>query len=257
MVAVTCHDDCAAWLEADWVMRVEPAHVTITVYGTAGERPAGVEAMPGIAYKPRGCLRRPDLVVDVVRLTRPEAGRVWPLFKPHHYLSGELARPALSHLGLVRVDPGERDGRDSGEVERRDVVERSIAELEAAEGQEEGPGLASGVPAAFVAVLPFRHPKRPGWREHRCVCLPDFQGVGIGNAVSEHVARQFRAATPEKAYFSTTSHPGMIAHRRRSRLWRMARKPGLAGGHHGTGGGVTAKKHSATDRITAGFEFVG
>ena len=41
-------------------------------------------------------------------------------------------------------------------------------------------GMVEGQPAAFVAVLPFPHPSRPGWREHRAVCLPDFQGVGIG-----------------------------------------------------------------------------
>lgn len=43
-------------------------------------------------------------------------------------------------------------------------------------------------PAAFAGVLPFPHPIRPGWREHRLVCLRDFQGVGIGIALSESIA---------------------------------------------------------------------
>jgi energy-coupling factor transporter ATP-binding protein EcfA2 len=63
-------------------------------------------------------------------------------------------------------------------------------------------------PAAFVAALPFPHPTRPGWREHRCVCLPDFQGLGIGNALSEFVASLY--ATPRRPYRSVTSHPAMM-----------------------------------------------
>ena len=70
-------------------------------------------------------------------------------------------------------------------------------------------GSVEGRPAAFTAVLPFPHPIRPGWREHRTVCLPDFQGIGIGNAMSEFVASLYRATG--RPYFSTTSHPAMIA----------------------------------------------
>jgi GNAT superfamily N-acetyltransferase len=109
-------------------------------------------------------------------------------------------------------------------------------------------------PAAFTAVLPFPHPTHSGWREHRTVCLPDFQGVGIGNAMSEFIAGLYRATG--KPYFSTTSHPAMIYHRAKSPLWRMSRKPGL------TGGGTSKRfsmmrKTAAIDRLTAGFEFVG
>ena len=91
-----------------------------------------------------------------------------------------------------------------------------------------------GEPAVFVAVLPFPHAKRPDWREHRTVCLPDFQGVGIGNAASEFVASLFMATG--RPYFSATSHPSMIRHRaRRADLWRMTRKPGLSSAHAGGG----------------------
>ena len=83
-----------------------------------------------------------------------------------------------------------------------------------------------GQPAAFTAVLSFPHPTKPAWREHRTVCLPDFRGVGIGNAMSEFVASLFVATG--KPHVSATSHPAMIRHRGRSPLWRMTRKPGLA-----------------------------
>ena len=77
-----------------------------------------------------------------------------------------------------------------------------------------------GEPVAFVAVLPFPHASRPGWREHRLVCLPDFQGVGIGNAVSEYVASVYAAM--RRPYYSTTSNPAMINHRNRSKLQRLS-----------------------------------
>jgi hypothetical protein len=113
-------------------------------------------------------------------------------------------------------------------------------------------GLVNNQPAAFTAVLPFPHPTHSGWREHRTVCLPDFQGVGIGNAMSEFVAAIYRATG--KPYTSTTSHPAMIHHRAKSPLWRMSRKPGLTGGGRRFS---MMRKTAAIDRLTAGFEYVG
>jgi hypothetical protein len=117
-----------------------------------------------------------------------------------------------------------------------------------------------GQPAAFTAVLAFPHPTRPGWREHRTVCLPDFQGLGIGNALSEFVASLYVATG--RPYFSTTGHPAMIRHRARSRLWRMSRPPGrISPGRRPPLGrrGLTAAmaKTSSKNRNTASFEYVG
>jgi hypothetical protein len=102
-------------------------------------------------------------------------------------------------------------------------------------------------------VLPWPHPSKPGWREHRTVCLPDYQGVGVGNAMSEFIAGIYRATG--KPYYSTTSHPAMIHHRARSPLWRMARKPGLTGGSSRRFSAM--RKTAAIDRLTAGFEYAG
>jgi Acetyltransferase (GNAT) family len=116
-------------------------------------------------------------------------------------------------------------------------------------------GLVEGRPAAFVAALPFPHPVRPGWREHRCVCLPDFQGVGIGNAMSEFVASLFAATG--KPYRSVTSHPAMIHHRAESKNWIMTRRPSK------TRPGPLGRKLGWLDntvsqkRMTASFEYVG
>ena len=113
-------------------------------------------------------------------------------------------------------------------------------------------GFVDGSPATFTAVLPFPHPVRSGWREHRTVCLPDFQGVGLGNAMSEFVASIYIATG--KPYYSTTSHPAMIRHRAASLRWRMTRKPQTATKTHANAG--LAKTGSA-GRLTAGFEYVG
>ena len=136
----------------------------------------------------------------------------WPTFHRHHYLSGELSRSAACFVALV-------DGR----------------------------------PAAFASAIHFPHPKvRNIWREHRTVCLPDFQGVGIGNALSEFVASCYTAEG--RRYRSVTGSPAMIRHRARSPKWRMDRKPGRAPTIGRTSSiGVS----TADDRYTASFEYVG
>ena len=111
----------------------------------------------------------------------------------------------------------------------------------------------AGRPAAFTAVLWFPHPVASCWREHRTVCLPDFQGVGIGNAVSEFVAGIYRSTG--KKYISTTSHPAMICHRAASPLWSMHRRPRIVSAR----GKTSARRSIKTSfgRVTAGFEYRG
>lgn len=118
-------------------------------------------------------------------------------------------------------------------------------------------GLVDGAPAAFASVISFPHATRPGWREHRTVCLPDFQGVGIGNAVSEHIAGIYRATG--KPYYSATSQPAMIGHRARSPLWRMNRAPSRVGkqGKTALRRCLNMSKTLSVDRLTAGFEYIG
>jgi energy-coupling factor transporter ATP-binding protein EcfA2 len=104
-------------------------------------------------------------------------------------------------------------------------------------------------PAVFVAALAFPHPRSPGWREHRCVCLPDFQGLGIGSAASEFVASLF--ASTGRPYTSVTSHPAMIRHRARSALWRMTRAPSHANPSR------NMRRSQSSRRMTASFRYVG
>lgn len=114
-------------------------------------------------------------------------------------------------------------------------------------------GTIEGRPAAFTAVLHYPHWAGGWWREHRTVCHPDFQGVGVGNAMSELIASAFVATG--KAYRSTTSHPAMIRHRLKSPLWRCTRPPGMATSTPKSRHKVSASR--AAFRYTAGFEYLG
>lgn len=112
-------------------------------------------------------------------------------------------------------------------------------------------GLVEGRAAAFVAAIPFPHPRRPGWREHRLVCLPEFQGLGIGSALSESIAHEFVASG--RPYWSTTSHPGLIASRSRSGKWRLVRGPSPRRPHRLAG---LAKRNPLSSFVFS-FEYVG
>ena len=109
-------------------------------------------------------------------------------------------------------------------------------------------------PAAFVSVINFPHPKRSGWRGHRAVCLPDFQGVGIGNAVADYVAGLFRATG--RPYFAVTSHPALTRRCARSPLWKMTRPPSRTPAQGRSGIRRMAGTH-ANARLSASFEYIG
>ena len=92
--------------------------------------------------------------------------------------------------------------------------------------------------------------KYGGRREHRTVTLPDYQGVGIGMAVSSFCASLWKALGHRAT--STTTHPAFIAARLRSPHWRMIRKPSLGAGRSK----IPGLRH-ACSRLTAGFEYIG
>ncbi len=105
-------------------------------------------------------------------------------------------------------------------------------------------------PVAFSAWLPFVGTGPPARREHRTVTLPDFQGVGIGNALSNLVASLWRGLGYRAV--STTTHPALTRGRLRSPLWRLTRPPSLA-----TSREPRLGLRHATTRLTAGFEYLG
>ncbi|MGZ8172597.1 MAG: GNAT family N-acetyltransferase [Methylobacter sp.] len=134
----------------------------------------------------------------------------WELFKGHHYLDAKVSKSA--HCFVATIDDK---------------------------------------PVAFAAALPFPHPTvKNMWRGHRTVVLPDYQGIGIGNTLSEFLGDYYLAQG--KRYTSATSHPAMVAHRVKSPKWIMTRKPGRVP-VNGKSGQLT----SSANRITASFEYIG
>jgi ABC-type lipoprotein export system ATPase subunit len=105
-------------------------------------------------------------------------------------------------------------------------------------------------PVALTAVLPSTG-FFGKWREHRTVCLPDFQGAGIGNAMSATVASIVTRATGGE-YRSVTSHPAMTRARLASPLWRMVAKPAMSAKSVGMRRSIGGRQ-----RLAATFLYVG
>jgi len=139
----------------------------------------------------------------------------WKLFEGNHYLSSELNKASTCFILMF-----------------------------------------DGEPAAFTAVLPFPHPKvKDVWKEHRTVTLPDYQGFGLGNMLSEFVGEWLHKRG--KKFRSVTAHPAMIGHRYRSSAWIMDRGPSRIGKNGLTGNRkIQFEKNVSIRRLTASFLYV-
>lgn len=111
-----------------------------------------------------------------------------------------------------------------------------------------------GRPVAFASSIHFPNPRKGVAlrREHRTVCLPDFQGVGIGNALSAFIASLYRSG-----YRSTTSHPAMIRHRAKSPLWSMVRAPARARSLAAGNTATNRRMNGGVNRLSASFTYRG
>lgn len=140
----------------------------------------------------------------------------WQLFRKHHYLNTEINKAAICFVALW-----------------------------------------DDVPVAFSSWLPFVHSQKKNTkREHRTVTLPDYQGVGIGNAVSNYCCSMWRGLGYDA--ISTTSHPAMIKSRNKSPLWKITKKAIMTSrGGNGKRGGRVFKAARSSDRITYAFEYIG
>jgi GNAT superfamily N-acetyltransferase len=107
-----------------------------------------------------------------------------------------------------------------------------------------------GKPVAFSAWV-NNLVKGGGKREHRTVVLPDYQGIGIGSALTDFAASLW--AGLGRRVLSTTAHPAFVASRLCSSRWRLIRPPSLVGRSNRTERPI----QTATTRLTAGFEYIG
>ncbi len=172
----------------------------------------------------------PDWVLDMAsrrlargRLRRPQIRldvaavhrSAFSLFRRHHYLNGNISTAAKSFCAFF--------------------------------GNE---------PVAFSAWMHrlTRGRRKHDMREHRTVVLPDYQGLGIGNRLSEFCASIWTGAGGRS--FSTTGHPAMIRYRSASPNWirirlGMVNPPGA-----GTKIAMKAEQTSL-GRLTGGFQYIG
>ena len=90
-------------------------------------------------------------------------------------------------------------------------------------------------------------------REHRTVVLPDYQGAGIGNRLSEWLGAHVKANGLR--FSSTTSHPAMIRHRLASPNWRL-KSIGHQAPHRGKNC-PHIRRTGSFSRRTASFEYIG
>lgn len=75
------------------------------------------------------------------------------------------------------------------------------------------------MPIAFNAVLPLPSGTlKNAYRGHRLVVLPDYQGLGVGNTLSEFVGESLIA--DDKRYFCKTANIKLGEYRNKSILWR-------------------------------------
>ena len=144
------------------------------------------------------------------------SGSLWRLFAPHHYLTADLNKSATCFAGYI-----------------------------------------DGKPVCFSAWLPFvgrLKGDQRARRAHRTVCLPDYQGVGIGRAVVETCASMW--AGLGYRVFERTGHPAQIASRKRSLNWRTTGF-GFTAKDTGSGMGASLAKSRTTDRRALSSEWVG
>lgn len=107
---------------------------------------------------------------------------IWPLFAPHHYLRDDLSNGARCWVGVLDDHP-----------------------------------------IAFTSSIRMPHKNiEKGWREHRTVVLPDYQGLGFGMRLSEWLG-EYHIAEGERLY-SRTTHPRIGEARNASPLWRNTGK---------------------------------
>ena len=136
------------------------------------------DTVDGILHDGRS-LQRPSIEIRVYSCTKD----TWAMFAKHHYLTENFNKAARAYLATASFA-----GSDETVV-----------------------GFASSLPQ------PSGHFKN-GYREHRTVVLPDFQGLGLGPKISDMVAQAH--LDEGKRYFSKTAHPRFGAYRDRSPAWR-------------------------------------
>jgi GNAT superfamily N-acetyltransferase len=115
-----------------------------------------------------------------------------------------------------------------------------------------------GVVVGFASCLAFPSGNwKNGWREHRTVVLPDFQGLGIGTRISDAVGEIILSEGGR--YFSKTSNHRMGDYRNRSAKWRATSKNNRDRKDYASGRNTKESGHSwrHINRVCYSHEYLG
>jgi len=106
--------------------------------------------------------------------------------------------------------------------------------------------------AGFISILHLPHPKAKNIKKvHRLVILPDYQGIGVGGILLNHIADIYKK---DKWRFNiVTSAPSLIYSLKNSNEW-ICRHFGRMVASTGVIHGNANKSNNSKDRITASFE---
>lgn len=150
---------------------------------------------------------------DIQLDLREGAESEWALFRPYHYLSSSHNKAA----------------------------KKVVAEYK-------------GVPVAWCSWLHFAYPSLKNMKRiHRLVVRPDYQGLGIGNALLNAVAARLRDGGFR---VSIVTSLGVFARSlSMNPSWRLVRQGFLGGGTKTAKPGLREARSSK--RLTASFEYVG
>lgn len=114
-------------------------------------------------------------------------------------------------------------------------------------------------PVAFVAMRYQPLSKAPSWMVSRLVTLPEWQGIGVGMALLNHVAGVYQERSPHRVRIGTRA-PGLVRALERSPHWRCVRAMGISNTSSARAarklyGGLTATKASSRGEVMAVFEW--
>lgn len=106
-------------------------------------------------------------------------------------------------------------------------------------------------PIAFFAVVHFPHPREKRFkRGHRLVVLPDYQGIGIGHALSTFVANYYKEL--EFRFIITSSTRSLFNQRSKDRRWAVT-----FAGHMNAHSGTIDIGSGSAKRLVYSYEYIG
>lgn len=114
-------------------------------------------------------------------------------------------------------------------------------------------GLINGIPAVFGSYIHSFGRKRKN--AHRIVVMPDYQGIGLGNIISEKMG-EYCLEHDGMPMSIITSHPALIHYFSRSNKWSRTRMGHNLGKQKYSNDREAEHSRSAL-RITASFVYVG